>query len=126
MKAPFRGLDHRARGRLGEVEARDYLAAQGYRVLEKNFSCRSGEIDVIAEDRGVLCFIEIKARASREFGSAIEAISATKQRRLAKAASLYLATRPIDMPCRFDVVAMDLEAGEWRFTLVRDAFQLTG
>lgn len=123
MRRPFDGLDNRARGRLGEEEAERFLVRQGYRILERNFSCRSGEIDVIAEEAGELCFIEIKARATREFGGAIEALTARKMRRIAKAAALYLARHPGDRPCRFDVVAMDLEAGGWRFTLVRNAFE---
>ena len=114
--------DTRARGRLGEREAERWLVARGYRVIERNVANRAGEIDLVAEEGGVLCFVEIKARANRAFGEAVEAVSVHKQRRLARAASLYLARQPTDRPCRFDVLAMDLEDGDWRFTLVRDAF----
>ena len=123
MKRPFAGLDNRARGRLGEEEAEKFLRRQGYKILRRNFSCRSGEIDVIAEQGGELCFIEIKALATREFGGAIEALTATKRRRITKAASFYLTRHPEDRPSRFDVVAMDLEGSEWRFTLVQNAFE---
>ena len=124
-RSRFRDLpDTRAQGRLGEDEAEQWMVERGYRILERNYSCRSGEIDRIAELGGVLCFVEIKARANRAFGEAVEAISLKKQRRIARAASYYLARNPTDQPCRFDVLALDLEAGGWVFTWVPDAFQL--
>lgn len=117
--------DTRAQGRLGEDEAARWLVRRGYRIVERNFTCKAGEIDVVAEDGDTLCFVEVKARANRTFGRAIEAISAQKQRRIARAASWYLTQHPTDRPCRFDVLAMDLDPEEgWRFELVRDAFRL--
>lgn len=122
--------DTHSRGRLGEEEAERWLVAEGYRIVERNVTNRAGEIDRIAIDSatgagadGTLCFIEIKARASAAFGSAIEAVSASKQRRIARAAALYLARHPTERPCRFDVLGMDRIEGRWRFTLVRDAFE---
>ncbi|MEM9594758.1 MAG: YraN family protein [Acidobacteriota bacterium] len=121
----FTRLPHtRARGRLGEDEAVRWLLDRGYRVIERNAANRVGEIDVVAEQGGDLCFVEIKARANRTFGSALEAVPPAKQRKLARAASLYLVHHPTDLPCRFDVLAMDLADDGWRFTLVRDAFRL--
>lgn len=131
--AGFRDLpDHRARGRLGEDEAIRWLKARGYRIVERNYQCRLGEIDVVAMEGEVLCFVEIKARATRAFGTAIEAVSLAKQRKIARVASWYLSRARTDAPCRFDVLALDLEeapAGAsspagWRFQLVRDAFRL--
>lgn len=112
----------RARGRWGEDAASQWLKAHGYRIVERNFSTRYGEIDVVARDGGTLCFIEIKARTSDHYGGAIEAVTERKQRRLARAAAFYLLRHPTEDPCRFDVLAMDREAGRWRFTLLRDAF----
>lgn len=123
--ADFRDLPHtRAQGREGEDEAERWLKRRGYRIVERNFSCKSGEIDIIARDGEVLCFVEIKARANRTYGTAIESISASKQRRIARAASWYLVRHPTDAPCRFDVLALDLVDGEWRYRLVKDAFSL--
>jgi putative endonuclease len=120
----FRRLPHtRARGKLGEEEAASWLEARGYRILERNLRNRAGEIDLIAEEAGTLCFLEIKARASREYGLAIEAISPAKQKRLARAASLHLACHPWAGPCRFDVLGMDLTPEGWVFTLIRNAFE---
>jgi putative endonuclease len=123
--ADFRELPHtRAQGREGEDEAERWLKRRGYRIVERNFSCKAGEIDIIARDGEVLCFVEIKARANRTYGTAIESISVSKQRRIARAASWYLVRHPTDAPCRFDVLALDLVDGEWRYRLVKDAFSL--
>lgn len=121
---PFRREAHtRGRGRVGEKAAGRWLVDQGYTILERNAKNRVGEIDVIARDGDTLCFIEIKARASDQYGPAIEAVSAAKQRKLSRIAALYLAENPWDGPCRFDVLAMDLVDERWAFQLVRDAFQ---
>jgi len=117
----------RERGNHGEDLAVDWLERHGYRTVARNVRTRAGEIDVVAWEREILCFLEIKARASRTYGPAVAAVPITKQRRLAHAAASYLAHRPTDAPCRFDVLAMDLEpGGAWRFTLIRDAFQVPG
>ncbi len=120
----FRRQPHtRAQGRLGEDEGVRWLESQGYEIVQRNAVSKAGEIDVVAFDGEVLCFLEIKARATDDFGAAIEAVTRRKQRRLVRAASLYLALHPVDAPCRFDVLGMDLGAEGWRFTLVKDAFR---
>ncbi len=119
----FRRQPHtRAQGRLGEDEGVLWLEAQGYRIAERNAVNKAGEIDVVAFDGDVLCFIEIKARSTGDYGAAIEGVTPHKQRRLVRAASLYLALHPVEAACRFDVLGMDLGADGWRFTLVKDAF----
>lgn len=124
---PFRRQPHtRAQGRVGEEEAVAWLRRQGYDIVERNFSTKAGEIDVIAREGDTLCFIEIKARSSRTYGPAIEAISRKKQRRLARAAAFYLLGHPTNSPCRFDVLGMDLGSDSWTFTLIRDAFLVSG
>ncbi len=123
----FLGQPHsRARGRVGEDEAVRWLKRQGYRVVGRNIANHGGEIDIVAEDAGVLCFVEVKARASATYGPAIASVPPSKQRRISRAAALYLAHEPTALPCRFDVVAMDWVDGAWRYELVRDAFQAQG
>ncbi len=123
--ADFARAPHaRARGAQAEDRAVRWLAAQGYRVVERNLVTAAGELDAVAWDGDVLCFIEIKARASAQAGSALDAVDPRKQRRLGRAASLYLARLGGEPACRFDVLALDLDGGAWAFTLVRDAFQL--
>jgi putative endonuclease len=119
------GATH-ARGRAAEEVARLWLEGQGYAVEEINVRTAAGEIDVVARDGETLCFIEVKARATDEFGPAISAVTAAKQRRLARAAACFLTDRRGATAVRFDVLGLDLVGGEWRYTLVRDAFRADG
>ena len=112
-----------ARGRAAEELASEWLAAQGYRIVGRNVTTPAGEIDLVAVEDEVLCFVEVKARASRRFGTPLAAVDGRKQRRLARAAALYLAANPTQGACRFDVLGMESGADGWRFTLVRNAFQ---
>lgn len=123
---PFEAQPHtRARGQRAEEEGALWLERQGFEVVERNVVTKAGEIDIVAREGEVLCFVEVKARASDVYGPAIEAVDARKQRRLVRAASLYLALRNLECACRFDVLGMDLEPEGWRFTLIRDAFEAT-
>jgi putative endonuclease len=107
---------------VGEDDAVAWLAGQGYAVVERNAVTAAGEIDLVARDGDSLCFVEIKARGAAGFGPAIAAVGPRKQRRLARAAALWLASHPHDGPCRFDVLGLDAAPDGWRFTLIRDAF----
>ena len=75
-------------------------------------------------DGHCLCFIEIKARASERFGSPFEAVPASKQQRIVRAASIFLMTYPWHGPCRFDVLGLQESRGSWTFRLIRDAFRV--
>jgi len=114
---------HNAQGSAAEERAMRHLQARGLRLLERNLRNRGGEIDLIMQQADTLVFVEVRFRQSRRFGSAAETVTQAKQRRLIAAASLYLQQNNLDLPCRFDVVAI---AGprqqeiEW----IRDAFQL--
>ena len=119
-----REVHARGRGRLAEAEGVAWLERQGFSILARNVEYKAGEIDVVALDGETLCFVEIKARATAQFGEAVWAVTRRKQRQIAAAASLYLAENEYQGACRFDVLAMDGSRDGWRFTLVRDAFQL--
>jgi putative endonuclease len=112
----------RAVGASAEARAARFLERAGYTLLERNFTVRGGELDLIARaPSGELCFVEVRARASRRFGAPGETVSATKQRRLAHAASVYLATKVRgEPPCRFDVIEV---VGD-ELTHLPDAFRL--
>jgi putative endonuclease len=115
---------YHAIGKAGEEAALEYLLQQGYHVLERNYRCRFGEIDLIAQDGNTLAFIEVKTRRSQRFGPAAAAITYEKQRHLVKASQVYLTQRrKVDELCRFDVVTIDLEAHTTRIELIKDAFQ---
>ena len=112
-------------GRRGEEEAERHLAWRGYRILERRYRTRAGEIDFIAEDGATLVFVEVKTRSSLRFGRPSEAVGFRKRARIAAAASLYLALRGgPERPCRFDVVeVLESTGGALRVRIIRDAFE---
>ena len=104
---PF-GLRGPHRGRPGEDLACEHLKRQGLRILERNYRCRAGEIDVVADDRGTLVFVEVKERRGDSHGTAVEAVTPQKQKRVVRAARVYAASRGLsEQSVRFDVVAID-------------------
>ena len=113
-------------GREGESAALTFLKKKGYRILEKNFRSKVGEIDIIAEQGGVIVFIEVKARAGHEFGHPFMAITPAKQRKIIQTAKSFLARKRIsDRPMRFDVVALTSDTpGSWKIELLENAFQV--
>lgn len=111
-------------GKAGEESAVQYLCQQGYQILERNYRCRFGEIDLIARDGRTLVFIEVKTRRSQTFGPAAAAVTLEKQRHLVKASQVYLIQqRKAYELCRFDVVTIELNAQKPRIELIKDAFQ---
>lgn len=94
----------KVRGDRGENAVADWLVKRGCVIVEKQFRCRWGEIDLIARtSRGVLCFVEVKTRSPSAIAPPREAVTERKQRKLRDAASWYLAQNELDCPCRFDV-----------------------
>jgi len=95
-------------GKWGEERAVRELERRGYAILARRYRTRHGEIDIVADHGGTIVFVEVKARESQECGSAAEAVTVHKQRRLASMAVDYLARNHVTTrPCRFDVVAID-------------------
>lgn len=98
-------------GQAGEARAEEYLRQKGYRILARNLRTSLGEIDLVAEDEGVLVFVEVKARTTGAFGGALLAVDRRKQAKLIRLASQYLAQRHwMERACRFDVVLVQGEA----------------
>ena len=89
-----------------EVKAEEYLISKGYRILERNFRNRGGEIDIIAKKDEYFCFIEVKYRATDAYGSPFEAVDYRKQSQIRKVANYYLMKNKLSewTPCRFDVI----------------------
>jgi len=107
-------------GRQGEEMACGFLQARGYRILQRNWRCRAGEIDIVARDGKYLCFVEVKTRYSVRYGMAEEAVDFRKRKQLSKLACLYLSDHGLkEIPVRFDVVAI---CGT-QMRLIRNAFQ---
>jgi putative endonuclease len=120
---PSTYLGSRGVGQRWERLAEKCLARRGYRILERNFRGRGGEIDIVAEEAGVLCFIEVKGRRSTSRGVPEEAITPEKQRRIFRAAEEYLRRRRLGArPCRFDVVAILEAGGRTDVKVLRSAF----
>lgn len=104
---------NRSVGAQGERDAADYLTGNGARILGMNFRCPQGEIDIIAQMDGALVFCEVKSRSSTRYGRPAAAVTATKQRRIIRAAEVWLARHPqLDCPIRFDV--LEILPGEFR------------
>ena len=98
----------------------ELLRRAGLRVLARNWRCRHGEIDLVAEEGGTLVFAEVRLRSDGRYGGAAESVTAAKQSRIIAAARFYLMRRP-ETPCRFDVLLLDgLEPARIRW--IRDAF----
>ena len=113
-------------GRMGEALARRHLESRGYVVVETNYRTRFGEIDIVAEHRGKLVFVEVRTTSTRSFGSPEESITRKKRERLVRAARHYLgATDSDDRDWRVDVVAVELGPGGRvdRLEIVEDAVE---
>ncbi len=105
-----REMKRKDTGIFGEKLAKDFLEKRGYRIRETNYRCPEGEIDLIAEDKDYLVFIEVRTKRSLEFGSPEESITQVKRERLRAVASRYLQAHS-DLPrlWRIDVVAIELD-----------------
>lgn len=102
----------REKGFQAETVAAEFLKGLGYSIRERNFNCRMGEIDIIAQDGETLVFVEVKARASAAFGLPQETVTFSKRRKIIKTALLYSQRERLDCPMRFDVVAIQNGAVE--------------
>jgi putative endonuclease len=114
---------HLLTGQHAEEQARAHLEQQGLRLLERNYRCKQGEIDLIMRDGEALVFIEVRFRKSATFGSAIETVTAQKQHKLLAAARHYLQAHHASVPCRFDVVGITGQASNTQIEWIKDAFR---
>lgn len=115
-------------GIIGEELAAVELTARGYAVLARRYRTRHGEIDIVCEHEGTIVFVEVRARASAEFGRAAESVTDAKKRKVSAMAVDYLARNELaNRPCRFDVVAIDNAMGPLpEITVYPNAFDAAG
>lgn len=106
------GQESRLLGRWGEALAADYFRKKGAAVLDANWRCRFGELDLIVSDGTYLCFVEVKLRKNAWFGQAAEFVDWRKQEKLRAAAESYLAQHPTQLQPRFDVVEVYAPQGK--------------
>ena len=120
--------EHLKQGKDAEAACCDYLQSRGLKLVEKNFNCRLGEIDIIMTDKNVLVFVEVRFRKNNNFGGGLESITMAKQKKLRKTAELYLQQNNQYKNARFDVVSMSTKTQTKRneqlytFDWVKNAF----
>ncbi len=115
--------DRQELGKAGEDLACAELQRRGYAILERRYRSRYGEIDIVAGDRGVTVFVEVKTRLGATFGGGAAAVTPWKQRRVALMAMDYIVRRRLSgRPCRFDVVTVDVSDPGPRVEVYRNAF----
>ena len=115
--------NNRESGSRGEDLAVVFLQKKGYRILERNFRFERGEIDIVAEDKDTLVFVEVKARRSADYGEPEDAVTPSKCNQIRAVADGYLFKHEIDQkPCRFDVIAIRYRGTEVDFHHIEDAF----
>lgn len=101
-------MSNKTIGNYGEYLAQQYLKFQGYRILEKNFRNKLGEIDLIAQEGKTVCFVEVKTRQALDQGQPFEAVTPWKIRKLSQMATIYLKYKfkTLEIPSRFDVISI--------------------
>ena len=117
-------MQKRAFGKHWESQAESFLRKKGLKTLVRNFTCRFGEIDLIMQDGEYLVFAEVRYRAGKQYGSGAETVTAIKQRRIIKAASMYLLlhSEQAQRHCRFDVISIGKSHGAQNLNWIRNAF----
>ena len=94
----------RETGKFGEDVAVSFLRSKGYSIIDRNYHSRYGEIDIIAQEKNFLVFIEVKTRKENSMVTAFEAVDTIKQKKIIKTAMIYLMNHKIDLQPRFDVI----------------------
>ncbi|GFO56581.1 UPF0102 protein [Geomonas sp. Red276] len=114
------------KGEVGESIAATYLEGQGFKVVERNFRCVCGEVDIVARDGRTIVFVEVKCRNNRLYGPPQLAVTPFKQRQISKAALVWLSKRKLfDAEARFDVVAIVLHKHDLpEIEHIKNAFEL--
>jgi len=114
-------------GAHGEDISENHLKSLGYKILDKNFRCKCGEIDLIAANKGYICFIEVKTRYGTNFGIPAESVIYSKQHKIYKTAQVYISMKNImNSNFRFDVieVILNVDNNDFLINHIEDAFQL--
>jgi putative endonuclease len=112
-------------GKKGEDLAVAHLQQLGYRILERNYRCPLGEMDIVAKDKDTIVFVEVKSRRTEEFGDPELAVGKTKQRKMTQISLYYLGQKKdSQVKARFDVVAVKMLRDRTEIKLIQDAFEL--
>lgn len=113
-------------GKAGERVAEQYLKDKGYKLVERNYRCTAGELDLIVLDRRVVVFVEVKTRSGHGYGSPLEAVEFRKQRKMIRAAQYFLSEKKLHQrDARFDVVGISWPGREPVVEHIENAFELS-
>lgn len=113
-------------GKEGERIAEEYLRKKGYRLVERNYRCPVGEVDLIALDRRVVVFVEVKTRSDDRFGAPLESVHWHKQKKMMKAALFFLSQHRLHQrDARFDVIGISFVGREPMVEHIQNAFDLS-
>ena len=115
-------MNKRKVGSFYEDSAKRFLSEQGVSILEVNYRCKMGEIDIIGIQGDVLIFFEVKYRKDNRYGSSFDAIDKSKQKKIISCAKYYLTVNKTDRFIRFDAIGIDGDKIEW----IKDAFWMNG
>jgi putative endonuclease len=111
-------------GRIGENIIADYITKLGYKVVERNFECNQGEIDIVAKDKEELVFIEVKTRTDISYGEASEAVTDTKKRHLINSIKYYIYKQKLEnQPIRIDVAEVYINKGKVKVNYIKQAIE---
>lgn len=119
-------MDKKKLGHWGEEKAASYLRRHGYRIIGMNYVCRGGEIDIIAQKRGYIVFVEVKLRKNADFAEAREFVTRSKQERIMMTAEIWLAANDCELQPCFDVIeiyAPDGAEGKIDLRHIENAFE---
>ncbi|NOZ34631.1 MAG: YraN family protein [Chlorobi bacterium] len=114
--------EHNLLGQRGEDAATEYLAGKGYKILVRNKRYGHLEIDIIAEHRDMIIFAEVKSRSGIYFEQPFQAVTLKKQKKIIKAANIYIEENEIDLEARFDIISIVEENGKFVIEHIEDAF----
>lgn len=110
-------------GRYGEQAAADFLEAQGYELLDRNWRCSAGELDIVARIGGVIAFVEVKTRNGTGFGHPFEAITDSKRAHLRQSAAAWLAAKQLGAsPIRLDAISVLVQSGKVHIEHLKQVF----
>ena len=111
-------------GKEGEKIAKEFLKKKGYSILKENYRTPFGEIDIIAREKDVLVFVEVKTRTNLTFGSPFEAVNQRKKEKIKKVALSFMKSLKKECPARFDVLSISVEDGKQKIEHIRDASEV--
>ena len=119
-------MNKREIGNIGEDKVCGYLDSLGINIIKRNYSCRYGEIDVIANDKGTIVFIEVKTRSNKNFGTPSESVTIAKQQKIIKTAKNYAIREKLtECDFRFDVAEVIKENNIYYINLIKNAFEVS-